>query len=353
VGKSILYPGGQFFWKYIGGEAEDLPHVEPAESEFLWTQGLSQCTGKHKGWLCLFDDVREPLGTKDVSLLTHVKLVDGVVDAFFELAKSGKILDDYGDSGPSIVAAGQIYQLYLKPAKPTYDYISRFLTRVRAADASDVDAHPSVSMHVRHGDACHTRRKVKNPRETTERGWYGLGGRPCYETEVYIHELERLQKLYGVKRVYLATDSTQMIAAAQDDNRFDWVFLNASRAALDVASGGTFIEQRLPGIKHTQGEESKSKKEGTILTDDERYLTSVGAAADVVLMSQGDMFLGSTGSVFSRAGYYAMVGESASIPPWTTIDGIPFCCNGIENCAVEAMRKTWGERTIAQCLHSA
>ena len=48
-----------------------------------------------------------------------------------------------------------------------------------------------------------------------------------------------------------------------------------------------------------------------------------------------------------------MVGESATIPPFTTIDGIPFCCNGIENCGIEAMHKTWPDRTIAQCLRSA
>ena len=285
VGKSILYPSGQFFWSFITGQA--LPHVEPDESAFMWTQGLEQCTGKHKGWMCLFDDVRDPLSDVDKSALSSVKLADGIVDEFFKLVISGKLAKDYGDSGPSMVAAGQIYQLYLKPAKPTYDYISKFLTRVKAAKSSDVSAHPSVSMHVRHGDACHTRRKVKNPRETTERGWYGLGGRPCYEPEVYMQELERLQKMYGVQRVYLATDSSQMIAAAQRDTRFDWVFLNASRAALDVQSGGTFIEQRLPGIIHTQGEEKRSKEQGTILTDDERYLASVGAAADVVLMSQG------------------------------------------------------------------
>jgi hypothetical protein len=231
-----------------------------------------------------------------------------------------------------------------------YEFVERFLSRHVGEEArgDDPASHPSVSMHVRHGDACHVRRKKKNERETTERGWYGLGGRPCYEPEVYMAELERLRTMYGVRRVYLATDSSDMLRMVQQDKKYEWVYLNASRDALKVDSGGTFIEQRLPFLK----EDVHKNTHGGPFSIQELELVSLGAASDVVLMSQGDIFIGTSGSVFSRVGYYAMLGEQGTIVPFSSVDGIPFCCNGISNCAVEAMHKR-GQKTIASCIHFA
>ena len=152
--------------------------------------------------------------------------------------------------------------------------------------------------------------------------------------------------------MYLATDSQLMLSEAHKNTEFDWVFLNASREALAVESGGNFLENRLPGLKHDQ-HTVFSKAKGGVFTDFERYLASVGAAADVLLMQQGDIFVGTTGSVFSRIGYYSMVGSKGAIVPWSTVDGIPFCCNGISSCAIKEMHKRDRTATVGSCLTRA
>eukprot|EP00936_MAST-01D_sp_MAST-1D-sp1_P001042 g1042.t1 len=348
VGKSMLYPPGQFFWQFFTGRGFGMPHITHKDEEFLWTSGLKQC-GSSTGWSCLFNDVRMPLKKKDLALLNSVEVSKGIVDEFFDAVAGGKLAAKFGDSAAAMFIAGQIYQLYLQPSDVVYSFVSKYLTRISAAASANHAQHPSVSMHVRHGDACHTRRKKKNKRETTEGGWYGLGGRPCYEPEVYMTELKRLKKMYGVQRVYLATDSQLMLSEVHKNTEFDWVFLNASREALAVESGGNFLENRLPGLKRDENTVF-NKAKGDIFTDYERYLASVGAAADVLLMQQGDIFVGTSGSVFSRIGYYSMVGSKGAIVPWSTVDGIPFCCNGISSCAIEEMHKKDRTVTVGSCL---
>ena len=155
--------------------------------------------------------------------------------------------------------------------------------------------------------------------------------------------------MYGVQRVYLATDSQDMLQAAPTLPDFEIVFLNVSREMYTVQSGGHFVEARLAGTQSGRAASEFTKNKGTIFSENEKYLASVGAAADVLLMQQGDIFLGTTGSVFSRIGYYSMAGNKGVLPPYSTVDGIPLCCNGVSSCAIEAMHKD-RKMTITQCM---
>lgn len=50
-----------------------------------------------------------------------------------------------------------------------------------------------------------------------------------------------------------------------------------------------------------------------------------------------------------KNGRETTVADKGSVVPFSTVDGVPLCCNGVSNCAIDAMRKR-GLPTIAKCL---
>jgi hypothetical protein len=98
--------------------------------------------------------------------------------------------------------------------------------------------------------------------------------------------LYRLAKLYNVRRVFLSTDSQEMIDRTLNESAFNWIYLNNSRSFFDNGRG--WIEKRLD-------------------TDNEGILFS--SVADMNLLQYGDIFLGSFAGTYSKTGYYMMYEE--------------------------------------------
>ena len=141
-----------------------------------------------------------------------------------------------------------------------------------------LENEPSVSIHVRHGDACNVAVRSEGPRDA----WKSIRRRPCCEQRacvsslvadpwpVYNHYLYYLHELYGICRVYLATDDAKVLEEARRDKRFEWHTVETDRSTLNTQA---WIEERQ--VFRTE---------------------TVSAVLDGELLAQGDMIIGSLGS---------------------------------------------------------
>ena len=77
--------------------------------------------------------------------------------------------------------------------------------------------HPIMGVHVRHGDSCHT----------TSRAGY------CKGLQAYIPTLRLLAKRYNTSRVFLATDSQDIVSQSKKyAKEFEFVHISYNRGAL-------------------------------------------------------------------------------------------------------------------------
>jgi hypothetical protein len=127
----------------------------------------------------------------------------------------------------------------------------------------------SVSMHVRHGDSC----DYYVLEEAEYYKYKYLNGpkyaRPCFSIDMYLQKLREVHEKYGVSTVYLATDSSAMIARTKLEPGFKWVYLDFPRDVFDYSGG--WVDYYPESILET---------------------VSVSAAADLDLLKRGDIFIG-------------------------------------------------------------
>ncbi len=155
-----------------------------------------------------------------------------------------------------------------------------------------------------------------------------VGFRYCYTWRVYLEELRRLQRDYGVRTVLLATDDadgkvTQRLAS---ETGFNWAYLDYPR--------GQFKKRGWMEFRRD-------------LTDDVPF----SLAAAIELVSSADMLVGNMGSMVTRMIYNKMVGASAtsSLPPFIAVDGYGLCCDFTEECSKDDIRRR--RRTGRDCIH--
>ena len=175
---------------------------------------------------------------------------------------------------------------------------------------------PTVSMHVRHGDSCDSwiPRAVDNLRIHTDvSGPKGDWSRSCFELSVYIQKLQLLRELYGVRKVYLATDSPDMISLAKLHTEYEWVYLRINRHTFDHDRG--WINEHLDNIANSK-------------------MIFYSAVTDIELLKEGDFFLGTFASHYSKLIYFNMVGEKMRLVPFISLD-FPMSCDTIDLCGDE------------------
>jgi hypothetical protein len=177
----------------------------------------------------------------------------------------------------------------------------------------------SVSMHVRRGDACDMEVDEDVDLEQqlllkfVRQKQFILPSRPCYSIDAYIKKLHHLRNLYKVKRVYLSTDSTEMIKRIHSEPLFNWVYVhNPHLSSLDRKG---WIEKR-----------PDSENEGILNS----------TLADINLLRYGDIFLGAFSSQYSKIGYFLMAGEQQTIPPFLSLD-VPLACAIHFNCSMAVL----------------
>jgi hypothetical protein len=183
----------------------------------------------------------------------------------------------------------------------------------------------SVSMHVRQGDSCDYEVRYELPPESRYLSSKS-GQRPCYHVDVYIRRLHELRELYGVSRVYLATDSQEMLKRAQQETQFEWIYLHLSRDLFSSSPTTTTASDTISAARES------TKKWVDFYPHSSNSLVTPSAVADLFLMKFGDLFLGAFTSHFSKLSFYLLVGTKMSLLPFVSLD-YPLSCDTVDDCA--------------------
>lgn len=163
-------------------------------------------------------------------------------------------------------------------------------TTLRQVKAALGFTHPVISVHVRHGDACmHASISQFRPK--------------CVEWEVYLERIYEMRDKYGVSAVFLATDDPAVSEAARKAEGLQVLQLDMDR---QVFSADWFLEFR--------------SQMGLVSAKD----VTESALVDLLLLAEGDLFVGTFASHLSRLAYELMVARLGYFPPYSSVD-YPWC----------------------------
>lgn len=319
---------------------------------FRWSRGISSCE-LIDGWQCLFKNMsdRNHLYSKSNEKSVHL-LHDESVKWYSEILN---YRENRPDHAVQLIIYGKLLVMLSRPSSLVVRFLGDHLTSTHASyhaymadsglieEVSESDeptfshhthhhfipepcsqTHEfanmspsmhkslcrtfSVSMHVRQGDSCDFVLDVSVEVITNYlRG--ELEQRPCFSIDVYMKKLYLLRMMYGVHRVYLATDSQDMIDRTHKHTEYHWIYLDINR---------TFLEKRFGWIDDRKDSDNEN--------------ISFSAVADLMLMRRGDIFLGAFTSHFSKLAYYMMVGTRMRLPPFISLD-YPLSCDTIDSCS--------------------
>ena len=181
----------------------------------------------------------------------------------------------------------------------------RYMTRISAKSAAAIKLeaikrqigykHPIIGVHIRHTDACHTTKRA---------------GR-CKRFQAYVDEVQKMRKLYGIDRAFVATDDPEVIkeikayAAQRQPDKIQFVYVT-----------GTDREQLAKGS--TEDIEVRLRAKGSTVDAGKMVLD---ALADMMLLADADVYIGHLQSNLSRLSLLISTLKKKGIPPFISMDG--------------------------------
>jgi hypothetical protein len=309
VGKAVHSFMNALFYAFTT-EAIDFVWQANSDSTWKWTNGIAEC--KRQGWACLFEHphaFEEDL--EDDGEPDDPSLVDAASSLFAQRTSNSN-----SNNIIQLLLLGQLAAAMFRPTEVVRRYLLDNTVHIR-----NVERHGSslvAAVHVRHGDSCEQEVYATGPRGVT---WSrAAGGRPCYAVAVYMEQIQRLKKKYGITKVFLGTDSHRMIeqvkARTAEFSGFDWTFVDSNRSQISRYNASSFMAEWIEN-KH----------------DLRMHDVTLGAVADLELLGRADMLVASLGSHFSRPAYFLIVGRTGRVAPFISVDGHSLCCHSFFYCS--------------------
>ena len=171
-----------------------------------------------------------------------------------------------------------------------------------AADLSEAERYtglraalrrgPVLGVHVRHGDAC-------LPRERRRMS------RTCYSLEAHLSRVRRYAQAFGIRTVYLATDSEAVLEQAKSSTEFEFLWLpNVTRQR----STPSRIIDRTVKARAERGETHLSEREAWLAT------------LDVMLLAKCHLLVGQMTSTFFRTAISLRAAACDCVMPFASLD---------------------------------
>ena len=322
IGKYIRYQSLMQFHRfkgYLNNDNDNYHKNDLIDIDFphgwLWTL-VDKCNdiGLAGKWNCIFRSITESIPSSPDKLhkLSHSNLVSWPQISDITLKDMFNIKHNNINNIAQVLMYGKIMDMMSKPTPLVEEFIVRYLSNVNQHLHDKM--FPSVSMHVRQGDACDIVTNDVNEKITTATD---NNRRKCYSVDAYMSKLYKLKELYGVKRVYLATDSQDMIYRTFAEKDFNWIYINVTR---DAFNSRTYVDHRM-------------RQETSF-----REIALFSAVADLELMRRGDIFLGAFSSHYSKLSYYLMSGSKMRAIPFISVD-YTLSCDQLDTCTDETIGK--------------
>lgn len=316
LGKYVRYNSIMLFHAYQGNPNETLMDISYTYP-FRWATAVDECAINNpenaNGWGCAFQPLSLTVQDDEHDLLQHAwsKNKD-TLEALMPLVDASR----RGNKNhvAQILLYSRLLSLLATPSELIRNYMKQHTMTLHRSSSilrnsgAESKPPPAISMHVRQGDSCD---KILN--YTVPEMTHYLQGdvRPCFSVDVYMSMLRELQEMYGSYKVYLSTDSAEMLKRIQTEDSFTWIRVESDVTAYQGRSGPQRFIDFLP--------QSADKD------------VLFGGVSDLVLLSQGDIFLGCFSSHFSKLIYYRMVGHHMRILPFKSLD-YPLSCDTVDAC---------------------
>eukprot|EP00293_Proteomonas_sulcata_P007987 CAMPEP_0184302144 /NCGR_PEP_ID=MMETSP1049-20130417/12194_1 /TAXON_ID=77928 /ORGANISM="Proteomonas sulcata, Strain CCMP704" /LENGTH=290 /DNA_ID=CAMNT_0026613355 /DNA_START=336 /DNA_END=1208 /DNA_ORIENTATION=+ len=272
-----------------GLQIGQIPVMVETEELGMWEYG--QHCSPNKGWPCYFQPVsacdRLSVEYQGVDERVHSR-ADGIVEAAL------KPLNEFEGRVQGMKTHGELWwraQLVNRIVRPNFKTLS-MVRRIRNALGL---TNPYISVHIRMGDSCTHKGRLAFQTKPSEVG--------CVGAAAYAQAANKMSEIYGIKTVFLATDDSDAVAVMRSSG-LEVKTLNLERGKLFNSSW--LIETRIA---------TKSVNTTDI---------SQSAILDLLLLSQGDYFIGSFGGHMSRLAFEMMVGKHGFVVPYISVDK-PWC----------------------------
>ena len=170
----------------------------------------------------------------------------------------------------------------------------------------------SIGMHVRRGDACETQATH------VVQGVTDLDAeRRCYALDEYLRAAHSLQRLFGATHVFLVSDSEEVLMELQRHEaarNFTWEWL-----AIDRYRIGGSATQNL----HVPAERRVLMEHRALRGDPANEQIVVSMLADLRLVANADMVVGTSRSFVTHAAQLLVWARSGILPPTISLEGDP------------------------------
>jgi hypothetical protein len=282
---------------------------------WIWSSDVRACNEKSLGgqWNCIFRSITDSIPSPDkLHKLSHINLSSWPQISYTILKEMFLIKRNNINNIAQVMMYGKILDMMSKPSVIVEEFMERYVSNVNQYLHDKM--FPSVSMHVRQGDACGVMIDDIQQKITSVSSDIGKN-RHCYSVDAYMSKLYQLRDMYGIKRVYLATDSQDMIFRTYSETQFNWIFVNISR---DTFNSKEYIDHRVFNEKEF------------------REIAVFSAVADLDLLRRGDIFLGAFSSHYSKLAYYLMSGSKMRPIPFISVD-FTLACDQLDQCTDETI----------------
>ena len=311
IGKYIRYQSLMQYHRFKGllndNDKNDFIDIDFPHG-WIWSVGDTCNSVNLSGrWSCIFRSITESVSSLErVHKVSHINLASWYNTSLIVLKDMFNIKYNNDNSVVHIMMYGKIMEMMSKPSSVVEEYIEHHLTN-NNQHLHDKE-YPSVSMHVRQGDACDNIINDVDIKITKVNINNNI--RNCYSIDAYMLKLHQLKDMYGVKRVYLATDSQDMIYRTITENEFNWIYINTTR---DSFNSHLYIDNRMR------------------FDQSFREVALFSAVADLELMKRGDIFLGAFSSHYSKLAYFLMSGSKMRPIPFISLDHT-LACDQLDTC---------------------
>lgn len=315
-GKSVRYNALIEYFRFnhrsFTGKSSLFDIIYPHRNGWYWTQNINMCNDSRQpatySWSCAFLNMSSSLHENG-----NINYAGSVDDA--KIQDMIHLRENKTDHVLQIMVYGKLLSRLTRPSKLVQQYMEQNVVdvmgnknAVRPEHFTDT-APPSVSMHVRQGDSCDFVLHHEIAHMTTYINTTGGHRRPCFSVDVYMKKLSLLRTLYAVNKVYLATDSEEMIHRTHLHTEYNWIYINISRSHFSQG----WVDRSAASRERSQ-------------------VTLFSAVADMALLSRGDIFLGAFSGHLSKVFYYLMAGQQMRLPPFVSLD-YPLSCDTIDICS--------------------
>lgn len=148
---------------------------------------------------------------------------------------------------------------------------------------------PTIGLHVRLGDAC-----IKSEHAASSHG------RKCNQLVDFMPHVKRVSEQYGIKNIYLATDSKKVLSDTRTYPQYNWIFDNSTRR------GGVLNHHAIEyALEHN------------LING---YQEGLGVIDDLWLLADCDALVGKFTSNIDRVAYQIMTGRSNCYRPYISMD---------------------------------